>query len=171
MLVLISKIIGLPVVAQQLPEKIGVIEDWVLDADKGKVVAYKLKGLGKQRWLSTIDIVEYGEEAVFVNDPEAVQPLGDLVRVKQLVDQAVRLVKTPVENEQSKKLGLVKDCVIDGATNYLTKLVVAPALFDRMFEKEILVSRQNIIKITPQKVVVRYDTKAPVKGIEPEIIQ
>lgn len=169
MLKLLSNLRGQPVVAQQLGKPIGAIDDWVIDPERGQVVAFELTGRQERRFLSGVDIINHLDAGLVVAGEDALQSVDELVRVKKLIDDRCTLIGSKVVTEKGKRLGKVRDCLIDSAGLFIAKLYVQPNLLDRVFSEEMILPREHIVKMTPREVIVRYDMKASSPGIEPEI--
>lgn len=165
-----TSLIGSPVIAQHVPKPIGYVRDAVIDPEHGKVVCWELRSRRANRFLATIDVLGYTDNGLLIGDADVPQSLNDLARVKILLEHPVHLLKLPVVTEQQKRLGRVKDCLIETTGHFIAKLFVAPSLLTRVFEDEIVIGRERVIKITAAKVIVRYDVKSPARAGEPEII-
>lgn len=167
MLRLLTHIYGLPVIAQAAGTPITTIDEAVFDSDKGKVVAYKVKERGKL--LSTVDILNYFDDGVLVGSADVLQNPHELPRVADLLTENIGLVGLRTVNEQGERLGKVEDVLIDSSGHFLAKLYVKPGLFHRFVTDQLIISRDQVVKITPREAVVRYDVKAQPAGAEPEV--
>lgn len=166
MLQLLSTLPGLPVIVEGTGQVAGTLQGWVLDPDTGKVGAYRLKD---GRYLSPNDIRSYHPEGLLVGDENTPQPLEELVRIKELVGSAPNIMKLPVVTEPGERLGKVHDVAVETTGHFLAKLYVRPSLLGRLFTEERIFSREHIIRITSQQIVVRYDKDVPAPGVEPEV--
>lgn len=168
---LLSEILRLPVVSSQTGKPLGMVNDFVLDAAKGVIEAYEVRSGRHKRYLSTVDISKYYDNAVLVPSPDVLQRTDELIRLKELLNSPIRIIGSKVVTEEGKKLGTVRDCMIHSTGHFIAKINVKPNLLARVVSEERIISRENILKVMPRKVVVRYDMKAQAANVEPEIAQ
>jgi sporulation protein YlmC with PRC-barrel domain len=169
MLRLLSTILDHRVIAQREARPIGKIKEIVFDPAKGKLVAYRLDT--KPEYLSTVDVLGYLDDALVVPDQHVLQAEDDLVRVKQLAGNRTGLIGLKVISDKGKRLGSVGDAEIDTDGHFLAKIHVRPGWWQRLFTHALIIPREQIVKLTPDRVVVRYDVRARSAGVEPEIVQ
>lgn len=171
MLKLLTSIAGLPVVAQREGQTIGHLAEAVFAPDKGVIIAYRVKGTSKQSYLSTVDILAYLDEAIVVADAEVLASDDDLVQVKRLGADKIKLLGLRVETDQSKRLGRVTDCLLETSSHLLAKVYIGRPFWQRPFSSDLIIPREQIVHITPRLMVVRYDVEAKAPEPEPEIAQ
>lgn len=168
---LLSEILKLPVVSSQDGKSLGHVDDFVLDPAKGVIVAYQVR-IGRNRtYLSTVDITKYYDNAILVPSPDVLQRSNELIRLKSLLKSPLKLIGSKVVTEEGKRLGNVRDCQIHSTGHFIAKIHVKPSLLASMMSEERIISRENIVKVMPGTVVVRYDMKAQAANVEPEIAQ
>lgn len=168
MLTLLTTVIGSPILGQQEGTVLGKIREAIIEPDKGKIAAYRL---ANGKFIVTVDVLSYLKDGVVVQSADAMQPDQDLARVKTLLKKNVPLLKLPVITDRGRKLGRISDCLFETDGHFIAKLHIRPPLWQRLFEAELIIPREQIVRITPREVVVRYDVKAKAPGVEPEIAQ
>jgi sporulation protein YlmC with PRC-barrel domain len=170
MLRLLSEILTLPLVSSQSGEPVGKIDDYVLDAAKGLVVAYRVKSGRETLYLSTIDITRYYDNAILLRGPDVLRPIGELVRIEPLTREHVDIFGLRVVDQEGKRIGKVRDCLIHTIGNHIARIYVKPGLLGGLMAEERIFPRDQIVSIDAHKVVVRYDMKAQAGLAEPEIV-
>jgi uncharacterized protein YrrD len=167
MLRLLTNIYGLPVIVQASGTPLGNVERAIFDADKGKVMAYSIRG--SKKLLSTVDVLNYFDDGILVGDPDALQEPQELPRIAKLLQNNTVLIGLKAVTERGERLGKVQDVLIDSSGHFLAKLYIKPGLMKRFMTEQLIISRDQVVKITPAEAVVRYDVKAQPAGAEPEV--
>ena len=169
MLRLVSSVLGLPVMLHHTAQKIGDVGTFVVDPAKGKIEAYEMQGRRKQRYLSTVDVLDYYDDAITARDADALQEATDLVRLTGLLEERTDLLGLRVVSQRGRRLGKVKDALFDTQTHFIAKLYVKPGLTSRLLTSELVIAREQIVAVTPKQVTVRYDEKAAAPGAPAEL--
>ncbi len=169
MLRLLSEILKLPLVSSQSGSPIGRLTGYLVDPATGVIAAYVTKVDGQTRYLSTVDVLRYYDNAVLVSEPAVLQELDELVRVKRLVEERIELFGLRVVDQESARLGSIHDCLVHSVGHYLARLYVKPPLLTRLISDERIIPREHIVSISQKEVIVRYDMKAQAPAAEPEI--
>ncbi len=166
MLQLLSTINGLVVVVENAGTVIGKITGWVVDPDRGKVVAYKLSnGL----YVAAVDIRAFLSDGIIIGDENVAQPLDELIRIKAEAEKKVSLIGETVRNPDNAKIGSVTDVLIETPSGMIAKIYVTAGVLQRFFREDRVFPREHIVKITPKDVTVRYDDEVIAPGAEPEV--
>ena len=165
---MLSTLQGQPVVAQHTGETVGAVADWVIDPGKGKVEAFELSG---GRFVSPVDVLNYLDAGLVVASRDAAQSPDELVRVKKLLSERCRLIGCKTVTERGKRLGKVKDGLVDTTSLFIAKIYVQPQLWNRIFQEERIIPREQVVTMTPKQVVVRYDVKPQASEVEAEPAQ
>lgn len=169
MIKLLSAVIKHPVVTAHLSEPIGVVADYILDAEKGIIAGYVVIRGRQKRYVSTVDVIRYYDDAVEIRDPANLQTLQDLIRLRPLVQANCSLTGSKVVDESGKRLGHVQDAAFESTDHSLASIYVKPGLVQGLFGEERILARNLITRIERHKVTVRYDREATPPAATPEI--
>lgn len=167
MLRLVSSLLKQPVMAAHLPQPLGFVRDYILDPDKGQLVAYAVKSGRHTTYVSTVDVVKHFDDAVQVSNAEALQDLDELVRIKHLIHAPIKLIGAKVVDENGASLGKVKDALFDTLDHRIARLHIKPTLVEQLFTEERIIPRDRIVRIEPRHVVIRNVEKT--LAAEPQV--
>lgn len=150
MLILISQLIGRPVITFDAAESIGILRDPIIDPANGKLVGFFFgQGLFflKQTAITTDDIVGYDESRVVVQNEHISLDLNDEPRLKAIVKQKIAVFGAEVLTESGKKLGRANDLLINTELNMVMRYYVHGLMNDRIIPAEhvIEISKRGII--------------------------
>lgn len=111
------------------------------------------------------DIIAKG---LVVNDHDAITPIDDIIRLKEVIESEFDPIGMPVETESGQKLGKVKDYAVDNMSFYIKKLYVSQSLLRSLTSftrPQLIIDRSQVIDVTNEKIVVREATeKVPNPG-------
>lgn len=156
MLASLRHIIGEPIVTQAGPTKLGAVDAPLLDPAKGTVAAYRVEGR-EERFLSTTDVAGYTDTAVVTGTPDAVQPVGELIRLKPLITKHAHPFKLKVVDEDGHRLGTADDFEFDTTDHLIARVHVRPPIWKRVFSSHLIIPRERIVSFTKTGITVRYD--------------
>lgn len=158
MLLQVAMLKDLPVASLEDEAKIATVADVVIHPETGELVGFWVQPSGwfaPKRALSSRDIVDYDPGALIVRsadsivDPEEVRPFSSVVAKRD------SWLGKRVEDENGQNLGQVTDLVLDTDLEILRKIEVSSLLGPRR-----LLSREDILRVTPKIIVVRTDDRA-----------
>jgi uncharacterized protein YrrD len=104
--------------------------------------------------LLTQDIRQYDLSGIFINDHSDLSEEVDLVRIKDLLNMNFILIGKNVETASASKIGKVVDYAFDNTSMFIAKLFVSKPLFKSLNGASLTVQRDQIVNITPTKVVI-----------------
>ena len=166
MLTSLRHLIGQSIVTQAGPTKLGQIDEPLLDPAKGKVAAYRTAGR-EERYLSTADVAGYIDQAVVTATPDAIQPIGELVRLKPLVTKHAHPFKLKVVDESGHRLGVADDFEFDTTDHLIARVHVQPPLWKRVFSSHLIIPRERVVNFTESTITVRYDSSVKSQAAVP----
>lgn len=156
MLVLISQLVGRPVITFDEAQPLGVLRDPIVDPENGKLAGYFFgHGLfySKQDVLSADDIVTYDENRVVVHRSDIVRKVKEEPRVRKILQQKVPVLGAKVLTESGKFLGRANDLLLDTELNMIVKYYVHGLMQDR------IIAAEHVITIDKRGIIV--DDTAP----------
>lgn len=104
--------------------------------------------------LVTSEIRDIIEQGFVVNDHDALSPVDELVRLKEVIDLGFELMGKPVVTVTKEKVGKVNDFAADKETLYVQKLYVGQPLLRSLNGGQLSVERTNIVEITNKKIII-----------------
>lgn len=159
---------GTPIISLYNSVRIGEILDFIVDPDIGKVVGVigETTGIFKKRnkIISVIDIRELSKQALIVDSEDVLVWQDEVVKIDNILKSKVKLFGNKVFTESGKYLGKVSDFLIDQLF-YLAKLYVDPPL-SNIFSTQLIISRDLILKITKNEIIVSDSLIEPEKETE-----
>jgi sporulation protein YlmC with PRC-barrel domain len=167
MLKLLSDLIGQPVVSERDGASIGRVRSVAFDAEKGKVLAYRLAG-SADSYVSTVDVRAYLDQGLVIAGPEVAGPLEDLPTVRKALESDINPIGLRAETTKGKRLGTVDDATIESEGHFLAKLHIKPPWW-QLAGKELIIPRSRVDRFEPRRVVVRYDNGGSPAELEPEV--
>jgi uncharacterized protein YrrD len=157
MLILYSKLVGLPIIELENQTKLASVLDIIVEPKNGKVLGILAKVgqiLVKDQLVAARDISQVLPTAILVADGERVTAIDEVVRINELYKKRFSLFGKKVVTKSGKLLGKVNDFLIDEESLSLVKLYVRHLLSDR------IIPYSAVIKIDDKAVVVKDDFEA-----------
>lgn len=144
---------GLPVVEEHSQQFIGVLSDIFIHPDTGKVEGFFIQIRHFMHtevlFLSVMDITHWGR-TVMIRDRDALAPLEDHVRLRQMFDEGRTVLGQKMVTEAGKRLGTCADAQFE------TKTFRVEWLFPRkMFRWTRPVPITSVSEVRPDAIVVR----------------
>lgn len=151
-----KSITGLPIRSLQDGTKLGEISELVIDPLNGKLLALLVnqKFLGGPKIISLKEIRQAGTSMIIVDSSYSIAEPDEIIRVKEVLDQKIRIIENNVVTESGQKLGKVKDYSVDLKGERLAKIYVGATLLKELFKEELIIPYENIISITKEKIIV-----------------
>lgn len=162
---LYSQLIGLPVFDESSGgnSPLALIRDIILDPENGKILAFVVRN---NRVIVPFD-VERLNSGLFIGDRDRIVPMDDVLRVHQVAQWHIDLIRARVVTEREKRfLGRVVDYEIDTSHMSLTHIQVAKLFFFFRFQER-LISLKNIIRIEKHTIIVKDIKELTVKEKSP----
>ena len=147
-----SEIIGRPVIIEGAG-KITRISDILVDTKDGRVAAFFVS-MGKMKIIAPIDIIFFGQ-GIVIGHSEDIIDAEDLVKVKEVIETDIRLLKSRVETKKGDHLGSLQDYYIDTKAFGLTKIVVHKSFLGLFKSPDLLIPSHDIIEIKKGLIVVK----------------
>lgn len=147
-----SKIIGIPVVVEGLG-KIARVTDILIDSKNGKITCFFVNA-GKMKIILPSDIIFFGQ-AIIIGDGEDIIDAEDIVRVTEVLNKDIRLLKSKVETQKGEYLGHIHDLLLDIKFFGLKKILVYKSFFGLFKTQDLVISARDIVKIEKGLVTVK----------------
>lgn len=165
MLILISQLIGRPVITFDEAEPIGILRDPIIDPANGKLAGF-FYGQGflylQQAAIAADDIVGYDEGRVVVQKEDIALAVNDEPKLKKIVKQKIGILGAQVLTESGKRLGRANDLLLDTELNMIVRYYVHGLLSDR------IIAAEHVVEITKRGIIVD-DTAPAAAAVEAEV--
>ena len=171
MIKLASELLLKPIVAKREGAAIGLINDLVVNPDDGGFIGIIVReGFGKNnlKTLAVKDIITISSDFILIPSYDVVGEIDEIVRIKSIIDQDIKIAKTTVVTIGGKILGKVRDYSIHLKTDKLEKIYVNPPMM-RPFAQEYIISLPQIVSIEKEQITVE-DTKISTRINSPGLI-
>lgn len=160
MLVLDNKLNNLAVASVQASRAIGQISGYIIDPRKLAVVALYVDTRANQAplILHTSDIREFTARGVVIDHDDQLMNTDGLVRLQEVINFKFQLIGKPVETDVGRGLGKVSAFAFDSLSWRIMRLHVGQSVVKSVNTSELIIHRQQILKVSNQKVVVNSAT-------------
>jgi uncharacterized protein YrrD len=153
---------GARVGSLRLGAPIGTIEQTIYDPKQMQLVGWVVKEFGEKelRLLLTKNCRDIGPQAVLVDDTEALTPMSDVIRHKDLIELKFELIGIKVVNESGVSFGKVIDFAFHPESFLVQRILVEPTGI-KVFAASKIIDRTQICEVTMKKITVK-DARAKV---------
>jgi len=156
-----SRLLLLPIISIQTGGHMGRVTSAIIDPRQLKIIAFRCEGPAIQidpAILHSEDIREVSNLGLIINSTDNIMAVDDLVRLKEVMDLDFKLEDKLVVEESGHKIGKVTAYSVEVSSFYIIKLHVKPGLISSFKTTERIIDRNQIVEITPEKVVVKSAT-------------
>lgn len=168
MLLIGSKMIGMPVLSLHVGGAIASTNEAIIDPEDLRVIAYGLEGpiikndpeVGDI--LSVDDVREVSATGLIVDSADRFVTREDVIRLDEVMNLGFKLVGLKVVTQDGKKIGKISDYTLDSSTFMIYQLIVQRPFMSSLIDPELTINRSQIVEIDDFKVTIKHD-KAQVK--------
>ena len=100
------------------------------------------------------DVRDIISQGIVVNDHDALIEVGELVRLKEILELKFELIGKPVETVSKAKIGKVSDYATEVTTMYVQKLYVSQPIFKSFTGGNLGIDRTQINEITNRRIII-----------------
>lgn len=178
MLRLASQLISVPIGSLHAGYRVGTTAKPIINPSKLQVEAYYCEGpqIDTNSALLTKDIREFTPNGILIDHQEEISHVDELVRLQELIKINFELVDKKVTTEHGRSsLGKVTDYIVDDRDFRIQKLHVQRPIWRALANPQLVIGRNQIVKVTDDRVVVKdgvtklTETKeAPVVNPDPK---
>ena len=159
MLILISQLIGRPVLTFDDALPVGVVRDPIIDPANGKLCGYFI-GSGlfnlKQAVIAADDLVGYDPDRLIVGRPDVARQPQEEPKIRGILKKKILVYGAKVRTESGRALGRANDLLLDTELNMIVKYYVHGLLQDR------IIAAEHVVAIDKRGIIV--DDTAPTVG-------
>lgn len=171
MLLMGSKLIGIPIVGLQTGTKLASTKAPVIDPSNLRVMAYEINGpLLSERpsFIRIADVRELGEAGMIVDSSDEFVGVKDIIALQKIYELNFKLIGLKVTDEAGHKLGRVDDYSLDSDSFVIQHLNVNHGIFKSISESGLMIHRSQIIEINNHSIIVRTTAKKLEPIIKPD---
>lgn len=157
MLLPAHRLIDIPVMSLQTGTELARTTEPIVDPRQMTVVAFYVDGKTLDEHPSVLhvsDIRELSDIGMIVDDSDKLMSPEGLVRLQQIIDFHFKLVGIRIIDEHGRKLGKVKDYVIEPATFTIQQLYSEQSLLKSLSTMSNVIHRSQIISVTNDHITV-----------------
>lgn len=151
-----SDIIGSEVIAKRQKLLIGKVVEIIINPADGKLAGLLIeegRTKGKIKALAEKDIFGFGQGLILIDDYNNLGEIKDIVRIKKLSDEGIKIVKIKVYTVSGFYLGKVRDYTIDLAAKKIARLYINPKFFGQL-TSDLVVGSEMIVTIKKEQITV-----------------
>lgn len=158
MLLLGEKLLNMPVMGIHTGTRLAVTKEPIVDPANLKIVAYEVDGPRidvHPTYLRIADIRELSDIGMIIDSSDEFVGYDDVVRLQKLIDLKFRLPGIHVIDENHRKIGKVKDFIVDTGSFVVQQLIVDKNFLKSLAEPEVIIHRSQIIEISDTLITVK----------------
>lgn len=157
MLLFQDKITDLRVASVQASQQIGTVNGFIINPRNLSIPALYVDSRlhPEPQILHTADIRDISMRGAIIDHDDQLMESEGLVRLKEIVELNFELIGKQVETEDGYKLGKVVNFVFDTTNWLIMKIHVKQALVRNFSTSELIIHRQQIVKVSDSHVVVQ----------------
>lgn len=154
--ILLSKIIGSPVVCESFERPITTVKDLVIEPENGKLIAF-LVNINSKKIITPIDVISFNH-SLRIHSPDDIIDAADVLRVDTVLKMGLDISQKQVFSQKGEYIGKVLDYSLLAKTLTLQKLYTAKVFWGLVrFDSRIITAR-DIIEVLPKKIIVRENS-------------
>ena len=131
----------------------------IVDPNDLKIVAFRLYGpeIGKTagNYLCTENVREFSSLGMVVDSSDDFVEGDEVVKLKETLELNFSLEGMKVESKKGTQLGRVSSFTVETDGFYVQQLIVRRPLLKSFMDPELLISKNEIMKITDDKIIVK----------------
>ena len=158
MLLLGSRLIGVPIMGLQTGTALARTSRAIIDPRNLSIIAYELSGplLDRQpSLLRIVDIRELSDIGMIVDSSDEFIAPEDVIKIQSVYDLQFDLIGLNVIDDKKHKLGKVTSYTIEATSFVIEQLNFKRPLLKSFNDTELLVHRSQIIEINDTTIIVR----------------
>ena len=167
-----SEIIGKKVLLRQEGRITGAVDELVINPSNGEFLGLIIAVTGQKRLQKTLperEIMGISRDFILIKSADSLGDLDDVVRIKNVLEQRIRIDGNRVYTVSNIYLGKVADYVIDLSDGKLSRIYVQTRGLSKIAGQCIVESRQIVSikkeRITVIDAVVKKEKQLRAKGV------
>ncbi len=164
MLMIGSKVIGMPVLSLHLGGKIATVKKAIIDPEDLCVIAYVVEGPIIQNdpevgnILMAEDVREMNPEGIIIDSSDVFVVREDVIRIDKIMSLNFDVIGLKVLTANKRKLGKVADYTLDSQSLMIYQLIVQrPMGLMSLSDPQLTINRSQIVEIDDYTVTIKHD--------------
>ena len=161
MLITIERILNQPIMSLQTGQPLAKIDTPIVNPNNLKIVAFYVSGPMVDFTPAVLfaeDIREFGEMGAIVDSSDNIMSPEGMVRLNEVINYHFQLPGILVIDEHKRKLGKVESYTLNPDDLQIQQLYLKPTLVKSLSVAHLTVSRDQIVEIDHDKIVVKAPT-------------
>lgn len=160
MLTLGKQLEGKDILSLRIGRKVGIASQPIINPNNLKIEGWHAFDIGKKQEAVMLsqDVRDILPQGFVVNDHDALTEHGELIRLKDTIQEAFSLYDKKVVSDHGKKLGKVSDFAFDKDAMFIQKIYISQSLVKSFSGGTLIIDRAQIIEITDKKITVKEPT-------------
>jgi uncharacterized protein YrrD len=171
MLLIGSKLIGMPIMGLQTGTKLAETKSPIINPANLKIIAYEVEGpLLSERpaFIRIADVREISRLGMIIDSNDEFVGLNDVIKIKEIYDLNFKLIGLNVIDERKHKLGKIESFNVDSDDFTIQQINVKQGLIKSLSEAGLLINRSQIVEINDYQIVVKSAAKKLAPIAEPQ---
>lgn len=156
MLKMFSEIIGTNIYLFQEHALAGQVNEILVSPQDGSILGLFLFDpvVKRERIIPTSEIISFSAKGILVKGYDSLTDVEDLIKVKEVLDQKNKIIKSPVYTKSGKRVGKVSEATINIKNFSLDRLYVTPVFRIKYLAKDLIIPSSKIEAILPKKIII-----------------
>ncbi|MBP3899653.1 PRC-barrel domain-containing protein [Candidatus Saccharibacteria bacterium] len=154
-----SRLINYPILSLHMAGMIAKTSELIVDPNDLKIAAFRLYGpeVGTQSgdYLKAEDVREFSSVGMVVDSSDDFVNANEVIKLQEIIDLNFALEGMKVESKKGSNLGKVSSFMVDTDGFFVQQLVVRRPFFKSFMDPELVISKNEVIKITDDKIIVK----------------
>lgn len=136
---------------------LGSLKEVLINPDDGKAIGIMiyLASRRKNMVANTSSVVGFGMDFVMIESVDSISPPDEIIRIKEVLDKEIFILKSSVYSEDGHYLGKVYDYSVNLLAMKLSRIYVKKKYVLNPFPRSSIISENDIIKIEKGKIIVK----------------
>jgi uncharacterized protein YrrD len=152
---LYSQTLGVPVVAEDVRSPIGIVRDFVISSESGKILALVLNK--RQNIVLVERDIQGFEFFPRVSGADVLISGEDVIRVNDEQKKQIFYINNKVFTNKGKYIGIVEDFAYDDKMFKLTKLFVSKNWLYFINVDKRIIPMEEVVKVKKDKIIINDD--------------
>lgn len=160
MYVLASQFKNLPIISLQTGETVATLRQLVIEMSSLEIVAIACipTKTYDEPLLMVRDIRQIATDCIIIDSEDDIGAAEDVVRLKETLSLNYSPIGANVISHMQRPIGKVEDFTTNSESLRIHKLYIRQPIWRSMLGSSLIIGRDQIIDVTPHKIVVREAT-------------
>lgn len=164
MLILGSKLIGIPIMGLQTGTKLALTKTAIINPSNLCIVAYEVAGpllSIRPAYLRIADVRELSPVGLIIDGDDELIGKDDVIVIQKILDLNFNLIGMNVIDENKSKIGKIINYTVEAESFSIQQIMVKPNIIKSISKSELLIHRSQIVEINNSAIIVKSATVKP----------